>query len=148
MKNTKIKELMTVNIITVKPNATLKEAAAQMRDTGCGILPVGSEDKIQGIITDRDIVIRAIARGKDPSKEQVGDYMTENVYDCSEMETLKEAAAKMYSYKVSRLIVKNKAGRVTGIITFGDMLRKDPDAGELTDVIKNAAQGARAARIA
>lgn len=138
MKNTKAKDLMSEDIVFISPNATLREAGEKMRDVDCGILPVGTEDRIAGIITDRDIVIRAVARGKDVSKEQVRDYMTRDAFSCHENDTLEEVADKMRTHQVSRLLVMDKAERTTGILSFGGILRKDENADEVARVVRHA----------
>ena len=144
MQNTKVKELMTSDPVLITPDASLKEAAAKMEKVDCGVLPVGTKDKVEGIITDRDIVIRAIARGKDPAREKVKDYMTKAVYACNEEDYLEDAADKMRDHKISRLVVKNKQGKVTGILSFGGILRKNADADEVANVVKHATRKAAA----
>ena len=138
MKHTQVIDLMTVNPVLINPNTTLKEAAEKMRDLDCGVLPVGTEDKLKGIITDRDIITRAVSRGKDISKEQVKDYMTAKVHACNEHDTLEEASDKMRAHKVSRLVVNNKAGRMTGILSFGAILRSNADAREVASIVRHA----------
>lgn len=142
MQNTKVKALMTEHPVLIKPDITLDEAARKMKDVDCGVLPVGTKDKLQGIITDRDIVIRALAKGKDPAKEKVKDYMTAKVYACNEDDFLEDAADKMRDHKVSRLVVKNHEGKVTGILSFGGILRKNADADEVANVVKHATRRA------
>ena len=71
-----VKDLMWSEPPMVSPDATLKEAAAKMTEVDCGVLPVGTGSKVEGIITDRDIVVRAISKGKDPSRERASDFMT------------------------------------------------------------------------
>lgn len=144
MQNTKVKELMTSDPVLITPDASLKDAAAKMENVDCGVLPVGTKDRLDGIITDRDIVIRAIAKGKDPAKEKVRDYMTGKVYACNEEDYLEDAADKMREHKVSRLVVKNKQGKVTGILSFGGILRKNADADEVANVVKHATHRAAA----
>ena len=139
MQNTPVKELMTRKPILVRADDTLQEAACKMRDADCGILPVGTEDSLQGIITDRDIVMRAVAQGKNPAKEKVGDYMTKQVCTCIESDTLEDAARNMHQNRISRLVVKNKLGKVTGILSFGSILRNDARPEELVSIIKHAA---------
>lgn len=138
MRPKQVKDLMKENPVIINPDTTLKQAAEKMRDIECGILPVGSGNSIDGMITDRDIVIRAVAQGIDISKAKVKDYMTEKIHACSETETLEEAASKMGEYNVSRLVVEDRAGRMTGILTFGAILRKDDDADEVSSVVKRA----------
>lgn len=138
MRATKVKDLMKENPVIINPDMTLKEAAEKMRDIECGVLPVGSTDNLKGMITDRDIVIRAVAQGKDPAKEMVKDYMTDETYACNENETLEDAADKMNKYNVSRLIVQNNAGKMTGILSFGAILRKNQDEEEVSNVVQHA----------
>lgn len=138
MRNTKAMELMTKNPVMVNPDTTLKEAAEFMRDIDCGILPVGSGDNAKGMITDRDIVIRAVAKGKDISKEKVKNYMTKNVYSCNENDTLEECADKMREHDVSRLLVCNKANQITGLLSFGCILRNNKNTEEINNVVEHA----------
>lgn len=138
MKNTKVRELMTASPTLISPDATLQEAATKMEEIDCGFLPVGNESKLEGIITDRDIVIRAVSGGKNPSNEKVKDFMSKHTYSCNEGDTLKEAASQMNKHQVSRLIVKNDSGKVTGIISFGCIVREDAYAEEIVDVIERA----------
>ncbi len=144
MHNTKVKELMTEYPVLIDTDTSLQDAAQTMKDIDCGILPVGSRTKLDGIITDRDIVIRAVSEGKDPSKERVGDYMTIKVFGCNEDDFLEDAADKMRDHKVSRLVVLDHAGQVTGVLSFGGILRKNADAEEVANVVKHATHKAAA----
>lgn len=134
----KVKELMTPDPVLIDPGSTLQEAARRMEDIDCGVLPVGTDRKLEGMITDRDIVIRAVARGKDPAREKVADYMTTSVHSCNENDTLEDAAEKMHQYRVSRLVVENAEGKVTGILSFGRFLRTDATPREIAACIRNA----------
>lgn len=134
---TKVKELMTPHPLLISPGATLEQAAKKMETINCGALPVGTENKLSGMITDRDIVIRALAHGKNPATEKVSSCMTKDVYACNENDSLEDAAATMHKYKVSRLVVKDKEGKVTGILSFGGLLRNEADPKEIADVIKH-----------
>lgn len=145
MKKTRAKELMTKNIATISPTATLREAAEKMRDVECGVLPVGTESKLEGILTDRDIVIRAAAEGKDLSQERVGEYMTPDVCTCEEQDTLETVADEMRKHKVSRIIVQDSTGRATGILTLGRILREDENAEEITAVVERVSGEQKAA---
>lgn len=138
MYNTKVEDLMAEHPAMISPESTLQEAAKKMQEVDCGILPVGTQDKLEGIITDRDIVIRAIAKGKNPAVEKVKNYMTDKVYACNEDDYLEDAADKMRQHKVSRLVVRNQQGKMTGILSFGGILRKNADAEEVANVVKHA----------
>jgi CBS domain-containing protein len=138
MHNTQVKELMTEKPTIISKKATLQDAAEMMEAIDCGFLPVGTADRLEGIITDRDIVIRAIAKGKSPSEELVKDYMTVAAYGCNEDDFLEDAADKMKEHKISRLVVRNHQGNVTGVLSFGGILRKNADADEVANVVKHA----------
>lgn len=135
---TQVKELMTAHPEMISPNATLQQAAKKMEAVNCGALPVGTENSLKGIITDRDIVIRALACGKNPATAKVGDYMTDPVYACNESDALEDAAEKMRQHKVSRLVVRNGDGKVTGILSFGSILRNEANPKEIAGVVKHA----------
>lgn len=138
MAHTKVKSVMTRNPVLISSNATLKDAAEKMLSIDCGVLPVGEGDTLQGMITDRDIVIRAVAKGKDVTKEKVEHYMTQQVFVCHEDDTLEESAEEMCKHQVSRLIVKDGNEEITGILSFGCMLRKNENAKETARVVECA----------
>lgn len=138
MRNTKVKDLMTQHPVFINADATLQEAAEKMKTVDCGVLPVGTPKHIEGIITDRDLVIRAMSKGKDPAKESISAYITKHVYACNEDDVLEDAADKMRDHKISRLVVRNKQGDVTGVLSFGGILRRNADADEVANVVKHA----------
>ncbi|HBR69702.1 MAG TPA: CBS domain-containing protein [Rhodospirillaceae bacterium] len=135
---------MTEHPVLIGPDATLYEAAQKMKEIDCGMLPVGTDKKLEGIITDRDIIIRAISQGKDPKKECVKDYMTKNVYACNENDFLEDAADRMRSHAVGRLVVRDGKGRVTGVLSFGGILRRETSAEDIANVVKHAVGAERA----
>lgn len=139
-----VKHIMRANPEMIPSTASLTEAAIKMKALDCGVLPVGTDSQLEGIITDRDIVIRAIAAGKDPSEERVMDYMTPRVVCCNEDDTLAQAADRMGDNHISRLVVQNDSGKVCGILTFGRILRQDDNVDEIAEVIE-CAVGSKAA---
>ena len=128
----KVKEAMTSECDFIEPTATLQQAAQMMRDLGCGFLPIGnhrSDGKLEGVITDRDIVVRAVAEGCDSRDTQVNQVETSQVFYCYEDNSIDEAAQSMREQQVYRLIVLNNAEekKLSGIITLGDILRHSED---------------------
>jgi CBS domain-containing protein len=121
---TTVKDLMKANPSMITPDSTLKDAARKMASIDCGVLPVGAQYRVEGVITDRDIIIRAIAQGKDIEKEKVRDFMSTEVVSCSENDSLEEVANKMHENRVSRILVQNESGGLSGILSFGCILRK------------------------
>jgi CBS domain-containing protein len=124
--------------VIIPPETTLKDAAQKMEAIDCGALPVGTRDKILGIITDRDIVIRAVSRGKDVTKEQVKDYMTKDVQYCATDDTADTAGQLMGENGISRLLVEDENGKPCGILTFGRIIRNDNSRHEIAQVIECA----------
>jgi CBS domain-containing protein len=138
MRNTKVGMIMTKSLTFISPNETLGYAAEKMKDIDCGFLPVGTKDAVIGTLTDRDIVIRAVSKGLNPAHENVEDFMTRTVYSCDQDDFLEDAADKMRIHNVSRLLVRDAQGHMVGVLTFGHILRRNDDAGEIAAVVKHA----------
>ena len=134
-----VKDLMAANPELIHPDATLSDAAKKMAAVNCGVLPVGNDSQLAGIITDRDIVVRAIAKGKDPATEKVADYMTRGIHTCRENDSVTEAADVMKDAKVCRLVVMSPNNRVSGILTLGRILRKEPDTNHIAQIVTTIA---------
>lgn len=117
----RIGDAMTREVETTRPSATLQEAAAQMGTVGVGMLPVVDDGRIVGVITDRDITVRAVARGVDPTKGRVGDAMSAPVVFVYEDETVRDAARRMEDHGVRRLLVLDRDERLVGVITLDDL---------------------------
>lgn len=122
MKSLKVKKIMTANPFIISPTQTIKEASQQMKKIDCGVLPVGEQDKIIGIITDRDIVLRVVATGLSPDKVTVQEVMTKKVHSCDEDDDIEDAAEQMRKRNVARLIVTHDK-KTTGIITMKCLLQ-------------------------
>jgi CBS domain-containing protein len=116
-----LKDVMTTNVQLTDPTIKLKEAASMMRDGDFGLLPVGSNDRLVGTITDRDIAVRAVAEGKDPNTTTVGDVMSEGIRYCFEDQAVEEAAQLMAKAQIRRLPVLNRDKRLVGIVALGDI---------------------------
>jgi len=118
----KVKGVMTRGVECVRPDDTLQEAARKMKTLDVGPLPVcGDNDRIVGMVTDRDIVIRAVAEGRDPRTSKVQDAMTEGVCYCFEEDDVQEAARIMREEQIRRLVVLNSDKRPAGIVSLGDL---------------------------
>ncbi len=142
-----VKEIMSKNPVYIAPATTLKEAAEKMDALDCGFLAIGetSEDRLKGVITDRDIAIRAVARGADPNTTRVDEIHTPHVLYCFADDEVKDAADNMHDNQVYRLIVLNNAEekRLAGVITLGDIVRHDE-----VQAAERAAKGISAEQLA
>jgi len=120
----KISECMSGDVRIVSPTDTIREAAAIMRRIDAGALPVGENDRLVGMITDRDIALRAVAEGDGPDTP-VREVMSKDVRYCFEDEDLDAVSRHMAQFKIRRLPVLNRAKRLVGIISLGDVSHSD-----------------------
>jgi len=123
----RVSEVMTRSVKCIGPQATLQEAAAQMKALDIGTLPVCDNDRPVGIITDRDITVRATAEGEAPNEVRVRDVMTPEVIYCYDDALVDNAALLMQQKQVRRLLVLNSDKRLVGIVSLGDLAVKSHD---------------------
>ena len=116
-----IGELMTPDVEVIRPDDNLQTAAEMMADYDVGALPVGENDRLVGMITDRDIAVRGIAEARDPTKTAVRDAMSGRVLYCFDDEAVTDVARKMGEWHVRRLPVLNRDKRLVGIVSLGDL---------------------------
>ena len=116
----KVKDVMSRNCTFITPQTTLTEAARIMADQDIGFVPVAENDRMIGMVTDRDIVIRGIAKGAD-SKSAVKDVMSAKTYYCYDDQTAEEVCENMADLKVRRLPVVNRDKRLVGVVSLGDL---------------------------
>jgi CBS domain-containing protein len=115
-----VSQLMTRDVEVVSPGQTLEHAAKIMAALDAGVLPVGDNDKLVGMITDRDIAIRGVAEGKGPDAK-IADVMSREVKYCFEDDPIDEVTRNMGDIKVRRLPVLNREKRLVGILSLGDV---------------------------
>ena len=140
-----LKDIMTRDPLILSPETSLREAAQAMRELDSGVMPVGERDRLVGMLTDRDMTVRATAEGKDPNSTAVRDVMTPDVVYCFEDEEIDDAARKMEQHQIRRLIVLNRDKRLVGIASLGDLAvhaSSDRLPGEVTEAVSEPAQQA------
>ena len=118
----RISEVMTRGVQIGTPEMTLREAAMMMADLDAGSLPIGEDDRLVGMLTDRDIAIRAVGEGKGPDSP-VRDIMSRVVLYCFDDQDIDEVARNMSDATVRRLPVVNRDKRLVGIVSLGDLAR-------------------------
>jgi CBS domain-containing protein len=126
-----VSNCMSKDVRITSPTQPIREAARLMKEIDAGFLPVGENDRLIGMITDRDIAIRAVAEGKGPDTS-VRDVMTKEVHYCFEDEDLGAVADEMSELKVRRLPVLNRNKRLVGIISLSDICRTGDQNAALT----------------
>ena len=130
----KVGDIMNTDVETISPDATIEEAAQQMRDGDYGVLPVGDDENLIGIITDRDIAIRAVAEGKDVDTP-VSEVMSEGVVCANEDDSVEEAAEIMSDHQIRRLPVVDSDNKLVGIVSIGDFAVEVSDLGPVAEAM-------------
>jgi CBS domain-containing protein len=122
-----VNEVMTASVATCSPTDPLQTVAERMDALDVGAIPVAENGQVIGMVTDRDIVIRAVAKGEDVKSCKVGDVMTPDVVFCSPDDTALDAARLMASRQVRRLVVLDDQKQLCGILTLGDLALEGED---------------------
>ena len=132
----RVSEAMTREVRVANPGQSIREVARMMDEIDAGALPVGENDRLVGMITDRDIALRAVAQGKGPDTP-VRDVMSKEVKYCYEDEDLEHVAENMGELQVRRLPVVNRDKRLVGIVALGDIARSEDHGttGQVTEQV-------------
>lgn len=135
----KVREIMSKDIASLRSDDSIERAAQLMKQYNCGSIPVCTQDKIIGIVTDRDIAVRSVASGQDVSEQRVGDIMTDHVvFGSPEMEVA-DAARLMSDRQIRRLpIVENNS--LIGIVALGDISLEPNYQNSAEDALKNISE--------
>ena len=142
----KLDAVMTRQVETVTPTETLREAARKMRDSDVGPLPVCADGHVVGMITDRDIAVRAIADGRDPNSTRVLEVMSHVVWSCHTNDEVKDAARVMAEKRVRRLVVLDRDDRLAGIVSVGDLATATRNSKLVGKVVESVSQPGAASR--
>jgi CBS domain-containing protein len=116
-----IREIMTSNVECLAPEAGINEIAQKMKSLDVGFMPICESDRLVGTVTDRDIVIRAIAEGRGVEGTQARDIMTRDIVYCFDDDDVKDAAEKMRDKDVRRILVLDESKRLVGVVSIGDI---------------------------
>jgi len=136
----KIKDIMTRDPEVVAPENTLRQAAEKMQAIDTGIMPVCTNDRLVGVITDRDITLRATAEGLDPFATQVADIMTDELVTCFEDQDVEEAERIMRDKQIRRLLVLNRNKDLVGIVSLGDIAVDTGDVIEAGETLQEVSR--------
>ena len=139
-----VEELMTREVTMANPDETLRRAARRMAELDVGVLPVSENDRLIGMVTDRDIAIRGIAEGKGP-KAKVREVMTVDVKYCFADQSVDEIAANMADIQLRRLPVVDRDKRLVGILSLSDIAVSDDDPGHAMQALSGISRPANGA---
>lgn len=136
----KVAEIMSRDVESIGPSATIQETAERMKAANIGSIPVCQDSHLVGTITDRDITIRVTAEGRDPLTTPVRDVMSQPVVVVRPQQEVLEAEQLMHDYQVRRLPVVESDGRLVGYVTTATIAKRDPDEKVLGKVLKGISQ--------
>jgi len=137
-----VRQIMSTNVECVAPGTTLNEAAARMKTRDIGFLPVCDNNRIVGTLTDRDVMLRAIAEDMDARKTKVKDIMTKEVFYCFDDQDVKEVAQNMSQQQVRRMIILNRDKKLVGVVSIGDVAKTDGEQKVSAETLRQISQAA------
>jgi len=123
-----VKDIMTPEVDLIDPEATVQVVAQKMRDDDVGAVPVAENDRLVGMVTDRDIVLRAVARGANMGSYTARQVMSPKILYCFDDQSPDEVLRNMSENQVRRLPVLNRAKRLVGMVSLGDVAAHAPAA--------------------
>jgi CBS domain-containing protein len=140
MAITRVQDVMTTNVTCLQVETTLDKAAATMRDQGIGDVVVADGDQVVGLVTDRDMVVRAVADGRDPVSTTLGSVVSKDLVAVRPQDTAQEAALLMRDRAVRRVLVLDDERGLVGILSIGDLaVEIDPESvlGGISEAVPN-----------
>ena len=137
-----VKDIMTFSVEAINSGSNLVEAARKMQSLEVGALPIWEEDKLIGMITDRDITIRGVANEKNPSSTNVKEIMTSDICCCCEDDDIYEAASMMEDRSIHRLLVVNRDDEPVGFLSLSDFAVKGHDEHLTCEVLERISEPA------
>ena len=143
----KVADVMTRGLDTVDPSATVQDAARQMAELDVGAIFVGSADKIEGVLTDRDIIIRVVVEGQHPANVSVRDVMTPEVVGCSADDTIEVAVAAMREGQFRRMPVFGEGDSPLGVVALSDLAKNLESPEKVVETIREIAEPHRSKKV-
>jgi CBS domain-containing protein len=141
-----LKNIMTQHVEVISPEATLQEAAEKMQQFDIGPLPVCDGEQLVGMLTDRDIIVRAVAKGRDPKTTPVREAMTPNIAYGFEDQDVQEAARIMEECQIRRLPILDRAKRLVGIVSLGDLAVRTGEQQQVGEILEQVSEPAQPQR--
>lgn len=135
-------EIMTTDVKVIRPDSSIRDAATQMQQLNVGALPVCDGQRLVGMLTDRDIAIRAVAEGKDPGKTTARECMSPEIIYCFEDDDLEEARRTMEKNQIRRLPVISREKQLVGILAVGDLAIKTDETREVGQTVQKISEAA------
>lgn len=142
----KLKDIMTTHVDVIAPDALAEDAATKMKGLNVGAIPVCDGEKLVGMITDRDLVLRVMAEHRDPKKSRVSEAMSSDILFCYEDDDVEKASRMMSQKQIRRLPILSTGKKLVGIVSLGDLAVHGTDAqmsGKILEQVSSPAQPRR-----
>lgn len=136
----KVTEVMTRGVDPIDPTATVQAAATQMAELDVGAVLVGTAEALQGILTDRDIILRVVVDGRNPAEVRVGDIMSPRLWTCAEDDSVEAVFAQMRERQIRRMPVLGATGETVGIVTLGDLAKAVESPEQITETLRDISE--------
>jgi CBS domain-containing protein len=144
----KVSEVMSRAVDPVDPSATVQEAATQMAELDVGAVVIGAAEKIEGILTDRDIILRVVVDGRNPAEVLARDVMSATVFGCAADDPIEAVFAQMREKQIRRMPVYDEAGTAVGIVTLSDLSKNIEGPEQITEALRDFSEPHRSRKIA
>ncbi len=135
-----VSEVMTRGIDPVDPSATVQEAATQMAELDVGAVLVGTAEALEGILTDRDIIVRVVVEGRNPAEVQVREVMSPTVFSCKPDDSVEGAFAHMRERQIRRMPVLDESGRPVGVVTMSDVAKRVASPEQMREALRDISE--------
>lgn len=136
----RVADVMSREVELVSPAATIQEAATLMAEYDIGAVLIGEDAVLDGILTDRDILLRVVVNGLDPTQVKVQEVMSSTLFTCRDNDTVEDAFAEMSERQVRRLPVLDIDGRLVGIVTLSDLGRHGRDPRRASEALRELSE--------
>lgn len=137
-----VREIMTRDVEVVPFDATVRDAAARMKELDVGVIPVCNGQKLAGVVTDRDIAVRLAAEGRHPAETRVSEIMTRDLFYCFEDQDVEEAVTVMEAGQIRRLPILDHDRQLVGIVSLGDISVRSDDKQAAADALEGISEPA------
>lgn len=135
-----LKAIMTPYVESITPESTVQDAAMKMKDLNVGAIPVCDEGVLLGIVTDRDLVVRVVAEGRDQKEVTVREVMSPDIVYCSEDDDTEKAARMMADRQIRRLPILSREEKLVGIIALADLATRGNEARSSCEVLEQVSK--------
>ncbi|HEX9903834.1 MAG TPA: CBS domain-containing protein [Propylenella sp.] len=131
---------MSRGIEPVAPSATVQDAAIHMAEYDVGAVLVGTKETLEGVLTDRDIILRVVVDGRNPSEIAVADVMSSTLFSCKEDDAVEAVLTEMRERQIRRMPVMDNDGKPVGVVTLGDLTKAVPSPEQMRELLRNIAE--------